>query len=85
MSGLFPDLPSSGRSVASPPAREWVMPARGLRGDHAHTCKALPHGMPDCLEVQIMHSAEGTERTTAAIYGAHAYLVHFEFKPRQRA
>ena len=38
--------------------------------------------MPDCLEVVISHSEQGTERCTAAIYGKHAYLIHYQFKPR---
>jgi hypothetical protein len=37
--------------------------------------------MPDCLEVSVLRSAEGIERTTAVIYGARAYLIHYEFKP----
>lgn len=65
------------------PACEWVMPAFIAKRDHARTCKALPPGMPDCLEVSVIHSDEGTERCTAAIYGARAYLIHYEFKPRR--
>ena len=81
MSGIFPNAPvfsSATRDAA--PVREWVMPAVMPRRDYARTCTALPPGMPDCLEVSVMHSAEGTERTTAVIYGARAYLIHYEFK-----
>lgn len=45
--------------------------------------RALPSGMPDRLEVHVVRSGDGVERATAAIYGARAYLVHYEFKPHQ--
>lgn len=41
-----------------------------------------PPGMPDCLEVHVIHSEEGIERSTAVIYGARAYLIHYEFRGR---
>lgn len=55
------------------------------RRDYFRLRKALPPGMPDCLQVSIDHSDEGTERSTAAIYGKDAYLIHYEFKPRRQA
>jgi hypothetical protein len=39
--------------------------------------------MPTCLEVCVTHSEEGTERTTTAIYGRRAYLIHYAFTPRR--
>lgn len=84
MSGIFPNpplFPSAGRDAR--PVCEWVIPARIPERDYARTRKALPPGMPDCVEVQIIRSEEGTERSVAAIYGARAYLVHYEFKPHR--
>lgn len=82
MSALFPDAPRSTPAIADvTPAREWVMPSVVPRLGYARACIALPPGMPDCLEVCIVRSDEGTERTTAVMYGARAYLIHYEFKP----
>jgi hypothetical protein len=68
---------------ASLPACEWVLPASATSRRNAFTVrKALPAGMPDCLEVSILYLDEGIERCTAAIYSGHAYVVHYEFKPR---
>lgn len=51
-----------------------------------HDCfsmyKILPPGMPDCLQISVVRLEEGTERCTAAVYGQHAYVIHYEFKPR---
>ncbi|SNT17986.1 hypothetical protein SAMN06265795_11617 [Noviherbaspirillum humi] len=78
---FLPDLRPDGR-----PATEWVMPAPQLaRRDYCRTFKRLPPGMPDCLEVSVAHSPEGTERSTAAIYDRKAYLIHYEFLPSRRS
>lgn len=80
MSGIFPKAPAVNASVLdATPVREWVMPVP--KRNFARVCTMLPPGMPDCLEVHIVRSEEGVERTTAVIYGAHAYLIHYEFKP----
>jgi hypothetical protein len=81
MSGLFPKAPTiSAARQAVIPACEWVMPASAVRRrDYFSTYKALPGGMPDCLQVNIIYSEEGTERCTAAIYGGHPYVIHYEF------
>lgn len=82
MSGILPYPQLSARTGgANTPSCEWVMPTRAQKGDYAKMRRALPSGMPDCLEVHIIHSTEGVERSTAVIYGEHAYLVHYEFKP----
>ena len=82
MSILFPDAPRfSPAQTDGMPAREWVLPAVVPRYGYAKACVALPPGMPDCLEVSIVHSAEGTEYTTAVMYGARAYLIHYAFTP----
>jgi hypothetical protein len=78
-------LHSSFSGKGAVPAREWVMPAFIARRDYARTCKMLPPGMPDCLDVSVVHTEEGIERCTAVIYGAYAYLIHYEFKPTGRA
>jgi len=83
MPSLFPTLPfiPAARHETTPVC-EWVMPAPARqRRDYFSTCKALPAGMPDRLEVSISHSEQGTERCTAVIYGTRAYVIHFEFKP----
>jgi len=82
MSILFPSAPRFSPALTdAAPVREWVMPALVPKRGYAKACVALPPGMPDCLEVNIVHSAEGTERTTAVMYGQRAYLIHYEFKP----
>jgi hypothetical protein len=85
MSEIIPTVPflSSARRDARP-ACEWVMPVAIERRDYARTRKALPPGMPDCLEVSVVHSEEGIERCTAAIYGAHVYLIHYQFESHRR-
>jgi hypothetical protein len=86
MSGIFPRAPRfSSAETDATPACEWVMPAFIPRRNHARTCTPLPPGMPDCLEVSVMRSEEGVERTTAIMYGARAYLIHYEFKPHRKA
>lgn len=62
------------------PVCEWVVPALIPERDYARTRRALPSGMPDCLEVHVLRSDDGIERSTAAIYGARAYLIHYECK-----
>lgn len=61
------------------------MPAPAARRrDYAGLCRMLPPGMPDCLRVSIARVEGGSERCTAAIYGAHAYLIHYAFVPASR-
>jgi hypothetical protein len=82
MRGILPDVPlfsSAGKDAE--PACDWIVPAFISRRDYARTCKALPPGMPDCLDVSVIRSEEGVERCTAVIYGARTYLIHYEFKP----
>jgi len=77
---IFPNAPRCSPTLEDAgPVREWVMPAVVPRFGHVKACVALPPGMPDCLEVSIVRSDEGTERTTALIYGTHAYLIHYAF------
>jgi hypothetical protein len=82
MQELFPKSPFiPAARQHSLPACEWVMPAPAAqRCDYFSTCKVLPAGMPDCLQVSIDHSKEGIDRCTAVIYGSHAYVIHYEFK-----
>lgn len=44
-------------------------------------CKALPGGMPDKLEVSVIHFDHGVERSTAAYYDGRAYLIHIAIMP----
>lgn len=87
MPGLFPKspiIPAANRHVV--PACEWVMPAQNrLRRSHFDLYNALPAGKPDCLEVHVVHAREGTERSTAAVYGNRSYLIHYEFRPHKPA
>lgn len=84
MPKIFPDaptLPATGLDLM--PACEWVMPAPSLqRRDYAKLVKRLPAGMPDCIDVRIIHFKDGTERSTAAVYRGSAYLIHYEYKRR---
>jgi hypothetical protein len=81
MPGLFPNAPQfSTTETDITPAREWVMPAFLPVRHYAQKICVLPPGMPDYLEVHVVQSDEGIERTTAVIYGKRAYLVHYEFK-----
>lgn len=83
MQGIFPNTPLfSSADMDARPVREWIVPALLPARDYVRTRRALPSGMPDCLEVRVIHSPEGVERSTAVIYGAHAYLIHYEFKMR---
>ncbi len=82
MREMFPDAPLFSSSQSdSRPVCEWIVPNVMSKRDYARTCKALPPGMPDSLEVRVTRLEEGTERSTAVIYGARAYLIHYEFKP----
>lgn len=83
MRGILPDATLSLTERDARPACEWAMPAFISKRDYARTCKVLPPGMPDCLEVSVVHSLEGVERCTAAMYGPRAYLIHYEFKPNR--
>jgi hypothetical protein len=76
-----PIIPAAGGRASA--ACEWVQPAaRVERRDHARLNMALPAGMPDWLQVDIVHSREGVERSTAAVYGGHFYMIHYIFTPR---
>lgn len=83
MPGLLPKspfIPAASQNVV--PACEWVMPAtERSRREHFSLYNALPPGKPDYLDVSVIYAREGTERTTAAVYGNKAYLIHYEFKP----
>ena len=87
MPGLLPKspvIPAAGQHVM--PACEWVMPATARsRREHFSLYNALPAGKPDYLDVAVSHAPEGTERTTAAVYGSKVYLIHYEFKPAGQA
>ena len=39
--------------------------------------------MPDCLRVTTVRSEQGSERCAAAIYGKHAYVIHYAFMPAE--
>lgn len=82
MQGLFPRTPIIPVATQSAtPACEWVMPAPAKRRrDHFSTCKILPPGMPDCIQVDVLRSEEGIERSTSVRYGDHVYLIHYEFR-----
>lgn len=84
MHSLFPKSPViPAVSQASLPACEWVMPApAAVRREYAGLSKKLPAGQPDYLLVEIMHSCEGIERCTAAVYKGRAYVIHYGFIPR---
>jgi hypothetical protein len=83
MSGIIPNRSHcSTLDTDARPVCEWVMPVVIPKKNYARTCKALPSGMPTCLEVCVIHSEEGTERTTTAVYGRRVYLIHYEFTPR---
>jgi hypothetical protein len=86
MSEFFPKPPFiPAARHDSIPVCEWILPAASIQQrDFFRLRKALPAGMPDCLEVSVDRSGEGVERCTAAIYGNHAYLIHYEFTPRGR-
>lgn len=87
MPALFPKspfVPAATQHLA--PASEWVMPANArLRREHFSLYNVLPAGTPDYLDVSVIHASEGTERTTAAVYGNKTYLIHYEFTPNKRA
>jgi hypothetical protein len=80
---LFPTSPfiPAARQHTTP-SSEVVIPAPARE---PHDCfsmyRILPPGMPDYLEVSIIRFDEGTERCTAAVYGARSYVIHYEFKP----
>ncbi|WP_420473950.1 hypothetical protein [Noviherbaspirillum sp. ST9] len=79
---IFPTTPRFPPTVEEAgPVREWVLPSTAPQFGQVKACVALPPGMPDCLEVSIVRSGEGTERTTAVIYGRRAILIHYAFMP----
>lgn len=83
MAGIFPNAPHfPSADTGASPAREWVIPAFLPVRNYARKLCVLPPGMPDCLEVHIVQTEEGIERTTAAVYGKRAYVVHYEIRRR---
>ena len=82
---LFPKTPPAALAMRhGRPACEWVMPAPAARRrDFASVCKRFPPGMPDCLRVTTVRSEQGSERCAAAIYGKHAYVIHYAFMPAE--
>ncbi len=81
MQNLFPGIPSFMEDrLNGRPGHTWFAPAPPRR-NHGRVCTQLPAGMPDCLLVEILRFEEGTERCTAAVYGEHAYVIHYAFTP----
>lgn len=85
MSGIFPTMPvfSSAEKDARPVCA-WVKPTLLPERDYARTCKALPPGIPDHIEVSVTLTEEGVERSTSVIYGSRVYLIHYAVHPRGR-
>ena len=82
MSAIFPEAPDfSVLERHARPVCALVVPADIAERDCIRTSKALPAGMPDCLELHIVHGQAGVERSAAVIYGARAYLVDFRIDP----
>ena len=68
------------------PACELVLPTpSGRHADLFRLSRALPRGMPDKLEVSVIHCDGASERCTAAWYGGRAYLIHIALLPRSGA
>ena len=85
MSGLFPQMPVIPAPERTTPVCEWVMPKSVLpRRDYCRICTALPPGRPDCISVSTLYDDEGVERCVAAVYGDHAYVIHYAFEPDGR-
>lgn len=81
MQGIFPSVPRfSSTDTDDRPVCEWIRPALLPERDTARTRRSLPSGMPDSLEVHVVHFRDGVERSTVVTYGARAYLVHYEFR-----
>jgi hypothetical protein len=85
MPRLIPDAASFLENrLVQHPTHEWILPA--MHGKRRYgVCKILPAGKPDCLRVEIIHFGDGTERCTAAVYGEHVYVIHYEFKAHVHA
>lgn len=83
MSGIVPGTPSFPSSGTRPAAVcELVQPeSTPRRAQVFRLCKALPRGMPDKLEVSVIHHDYGIERSTAAYYNGRAYLIHIAMTP----
>jgi hypothetical protein len=82
MPRLIPGFPAFLDEIrAQPIAHERTTPAM-LRRNHYDLYKELPSGKPDLLCVDILHLDGGVERCTTAIYGEHAYVIHYEFTKR---
>lgn len=87
MLGMLPKAPLfPSTSMKGLPACELVLPTSTARyADLLRLARALPRGMPDKLEVSIIHCERGSERCTAAWYGGRAYLIHIALLPRSSA
>ena len=80
MRELFPEPPGLSSARQRPVAvTEWVMPGGSTLRRWVGLHPALPRAMPDCLEVNLIHREEGSERSVAAVYGNRSYLIHLEF------
>ena len=86
MSGIKPGAPSFPSSgTPSVAVCECVQPRKAPGyANLFRLCKALPPGMPDRLEVSVIRSREGVERSTAAYYDGRAYLIHIAMTPAAR-
>ncbi|HEY0844249.1 MAG TPA: hypothetical protein VGE12_02715 [Noviherbaspirillum sp.] len=81
MQGIFPNAPRfSSTDIDNAPVCEWIRPALLPERDYAKIRRAIPSGMPDCLEVHVARFENGVERSTVVVYGARTYLVHYEFR-----
>ncbi|MGN6389957.1 MAG: hypothetical protein ACTHL1_10625 [Burkholderiaceae bacterium] len=84
MQDLFPVAPPAPvTSRRTAVVAEFVQPVAARR--HAAPWRAtLPSGgMPDCLRIETLVSADGTERCVAAVCGDHAVLMHYTFTPQR--
>jgi hypothetical protein len=83
MSGIVPGAPSFPSPGTPSVAVCELVQVRSTprRADVFKLCKTLPRGMPDKLEVCIIHYDHGVERSTAAYYGGRAYLIHIAMTP----
>jgi hypothetical protein len=84
MLAIFPEVPVfSYPEVHVSPVCALIVTANIAERDCVRMSKALPSGMPDRLELHIVHGRAGVEKSTAIVYGAHAYLVDFRIDRRR--
>jgi hypothetical protein len=82
MSAIFPEAPDfSLLERHASPVCALIVPANIAERDCIRMSKALPSGMPDRLELHIVHGQAGIERSAAVFYGERAYLVDFRIDP----